>query len=237
MRTKEEEDYLIEAGRKLVSTHVYGCMTPMVEYVLEHIAAGHASNAPLNQDELYAQQYADGWDPDRIARWIEEEYGADWKDEIGSEAFWEEWRSERIAEMTLSEIAEAITKKAGKPWYNIVLGPEWGPYTDPEDHNNELIAWAQENDNVHVEPEPDDFERELRDYAETNYTPPDIYEWWFVSDWFGDKLTELGETVLVDDCNNRYWGRCTTGQAILLDGVVRCIVRQYPPEEYPGVYK
>lgn len=47
----------------------------------------------------------------------------------------------------------------------------------------------------------------------------EIYEWWVVSNWLYEKLKAKGHPVL-EWGNNYYWGRCTTGQAILLDGVI-----------------
>ena len=49
--------------------------------------------------------------------------------------------------------------------------------------------------------------------------PQEIYEWWSVTNWFADKLKAKGQCI-VSDGYNSYWGRCTTGQAILLDGVI-----------------
>ena len=45
----------------------------------------------------------------------------------------------------------------------------------------------------------------------------EIFEWWAVSDWLAAKLIEVGECVIE---GNSIWGRSTTGQAILLDGVI-----------------
>lgn len=47
----------------------------------------------------------------------------------------------------------------------------------------------------------------------------EIFEWWIVSEYLYRKLKELGRPVL-EWGNNYYWGRCTTGQAILLDWVI-----------------
>ncbi len=49
--------------------------------------------------------------------------------------------------------------------------------------------------------------------------PVEIYEWWIVTSYLYEKLKEKGQPVL-EWGNNYYWGRCTTGQAILLDGVI-----------------
>ena len=45
------------------------------------------------------------------------------------------------------------------------------------------------------------------------------YEFWIVDSWFGDKLKEKGE-IVADFLGFTIWGRCTSGQAILLDGVI-----------------
>lgn len=50
--------------------------------------------------------------------------------------------------------------------------------------------------------------------------PVEVYEWWAVSRWFGEKLKEQG-CVVIDSCGKSYWGREATGQSISLDG---CIV-------------
>lgn len=49
--------------------------------------------------------------------------------------------------------------------------------------------------------------------------PQEILEWWIVSDRLKQKLSEKGEAVL-EQVNNCYWGRTTSGQAILLDHVI-----------------
>lgn len=50
--------------------------------------------------------------------------------------------------------------------------------------------------------------------------PAEIYEWWAVSHWFGEKLREQ-EQVVIESWGKSYWGRCSTGQSISLDD---CIV-------------
>jgi len=42
----------------------------------------------------------------------------------------------------------------------------------------------------------------------------EVYEWWIVSDFLCRKLSELGHPVISSE---NIWGRCTSGQAILLD--------------------
>jgi len=47
----------------------------------------------------------------------------------------------------------------------------------------------------------------------------EIMEWWIVTDYLHRKLSEKGEPVL-EWGNNYYWGRCCSGQAIMLDSVI-----------------
>jgi hypothetical protein len=47
----------------------------------------------------------------------------------------------------------------------------------------------------------------------------EIYEWWIVSSFLAKKLKAQNQAI-IEWGNNFYWGRETTGQAILLDGVI-----------------
>ncbi len=53
----------------------------------------------------------------------------------------------------------------------------------------------------------------------------EVFEHWAVSNWLADKLTARGEKVLDFD-NFKVWARCTTGQAISIDGVIEDITRE-----------
>lgn len=53
--------------------------------------------------------------------------------------------------------------------------------------------------------------------------PKEIYEYWLVSPYLGERLKELGEAVL-ERFGAWVWGRTCTGQAIALDGVMEKIV-------------
>lgn len=52
-----------------------------------------------------------------------------------------------------------------------------------------------------------------------------MFEHWAVSSYLADKLREHGEKVLDFD-NFTVWARCTTGQAISIDGVIETIYRE-----------
>jgi hypothetical protein len=55
----------------------------------------------------------------------------------------------------------------------------------------------------------------------------EVFEFWLVTGWLGDKLEAKGERVVRDflglDC---VWGRTTTGQMISADGVIEEIARE-----------
>lgn len=47
----------------------------------------------------------------------------------------------------------------------------------------------------------------------------EIFEWWAITNWFGEKLKEQG-CIVIETWGKSYWGRCTTGQSISLDNCV-----------------
>lgn len=52
----------------------------------------------------------------------------------------------------------------------------------------------------------------------------EIYEYWLVSNYLGEKLEARGESVVETDFFHQpIWGRATTGQAIRMDGVIKAI--------------
>ena len=58
------------------------------------------------------------------------------------------------------------------------------------------------------------------EYAKNNGWEPEyreVYEWWMVDGWLCEMLQQNGECVIDSEA---IWGRCTTGQAILLDYVI-----------------
>ena len=63
---------------------------------------------------------------------------------------------------------------------------------------------------------------EAKNYKEDKETGeyPEIYEYWAVSKWLGDKLKEKGE-IIFEMLDFIVWGRQCTGQAIKLDEVIQ----------------
>jgi len=91
---------------------------------------------------------------------------------------------------------------------------------DHEDKEALLTAYLE-----HLETEG-----ELESFANGNDIQPhtnEAYEHWIVSDQLARELEERGEIVARDFMGMTIWGRCTTGQAILLDWVIRDIVEKW----------
>lgn len=56
--------------------------------------------------------------------------------------------------------------------------------------------------------------------------PNEIYEWWRVSSRLADDLIAASQPVL-RNCYGNWWGRCVTGQCIILDGTLQRIVERW----------
>jgi len=99
-----------------------------------------------------------------------------------------------------------------------------------DEKDEQLDLWQEELDGIKVLLELDEeneeylqVEESLEDKihnletADEQYS--EIYEWWLCSHWLSKRLEEYSQ-VIIRDGSNSYWGRCTTGQAILLDLVI-----------------
>ena len=72
--------------------------------------------------------------------------------------------------------------------------------------------------------EYEDYGYESEEEFEMDMMPKEIFEWWLVTEYFGNKLREKGIPVLENDYGF-WWGRTTFGQAMSLDGVVQEIYK------------
>lgn len=57
------------------------------------------------------------------------------------------------------------------------------------------------------------------EYESLDMNYEEVYEWWAVSRWFGEKLAGHG-CIVIESYGKSYWGRQTTGQSISLDGCI-----------------
>lgn len=65
--------------------------------------------------------------------------------------------------------------------------------------------------------ECENLENRIEELRDENDSYADVLEWWQVSPMLLEKLKDKGEVVI---SSFNYWGRCTSGQAILLDEVI-----------------
>lgn len=90
---------------------------------------------------------------------------------------------------------------------------------EDEDETREQRHAQAEDDNDTEQAEWLDAAREAcREHALDN--PSEVFEWWRVSEWLCGKLHEIGE-VTIDNGLGCWWGRTTTGQAFIMDGVLQ----------------
>jgi hypothetical protein len=54
--------------------------------------------------------------------------------------------------------------------------------------------------------------------------PQEIFEWWAVTPYMAERLSEIGEPILDNDFGT-WWGRTCTGQAICIDYTIRQLLR------------
>lgn len=66
-----------------------------------------------------------------------------------------------------------------------------------------------------------------RDFAQDN--PAEVFEWWRVDSWLCGQLDAIGE-VTIDNGFGTWWGRCATGQALIMDGVLQRIAASFERE-------
>lgn len=66
----------------------------------------------------------------------------------------------------------------------------------------------------------DDAREVCREHAQEN--PAEIYEWWRVDPWLCARLKDIGECV-IDNGYGCWWGRCATGQGLIMDGTLQRI--------------
>lgn len=122
-----------------------------------------------------------------------------------------EWMDKDIAQEIIKENKDDLIKDEYCSLFHLL---EENSLTDEKDElfvRHEIIDCIMNDE---------DFD--FSEYANDNnldYDYIEAYEFWNVSDFLGRKLREQGETV-VDILDFTVWARCTTGQAILLDGVI-----------------
>jgi hypothetical protein len=134
-------------------------------------------------------------------------------------------------------ILEADDPRAPFHWEDIT-----NMYPDPDNWEvEELEAWIVDNhsqadlDNMlemnldagdpEEGVEPDNYMYDLRYFIRDNAEAAEVYEWWLVSNWLAEKLSERGEVIIEPNI----WGRQAAGQAVYMDGIMQDIAMEFAP--------
>lgn len=189
--------------REFVEREVGVCVTREIEYILR--MSWDDSNAPYSWDDVenFNGPDTDDWDID-LCREFLDDHGGDYPDPNPFEMDKED----------LDEFAE----ENEIDWSDIVKYYEDG-YISVQDKRLIVITVIDEGEAEGL----DAWREAVRECAEEN--PPEIFEWWTVSNWLADKLYAKGECVIRNRFSPSLWGRQTTGQAIFLDGIIGEIKR------------
>lgn len=182
----------------LVEREVYCCMTSEVEYMLGRIEEGDADN-PFDEsvyDELYRPACPECG---RTGAFDEKTIGELSDDEIPREHGYID---------SLDDVGEGYQC------------PECGRLYETADEARDCCG---RNIPVYCCRDCGAILNET-EYDERDTLCPEIYEWWAVSVWFGEKLAEQG-CVVLPSYGKSYWGRETTGQSISLDECVSAIAK------------
>lgn len=97
------------------------------------------------------------------------------------------------------------------------LHPDWeGESETTATYDDERIR----ADVIREANDDDEYTDAWRDAVRDNAEEAEIYEWWRVSKHLAKELDAIGECVL-DNAYGTWWGRCTTGQSMMMDGVLQ----------------
>jgi hypothetical protein len=66
-----------------------------------------------------------------------------------------------------------------------------------------------------------------REHVQDN--PAEVFEWWRVSERLCQELRAIGQ-VVIDNDYGTWWGRCTTGQGFIMDGVLQQVAARHERE-------
>lgn len=98
-------------------------------------------------------------------------------------------------------------------------------YPDPSEWSaQDCKDWLE--DHVGTEYNEDDSEDTLRIVVRDYVEPADIMEWYRVTEWLADELEIIGEPVLSNEYGD-WWGRCATGQGLIMDGTLQQIAAKH----------
>ncbi|RQT19417.1 hypothetical protein DF044_01780 [Burkholderia contaminans] len=247
--TNIDQSALDERARQLVREEVHACVSMLISDLSKLVASADPSvlrEVSVDQDELFGICVQD--DHKSAAEHedyvlFENEYGEyvalqpedDVKGNLtleNLEYFEHAGKFYVLPEESVDEIKELDAPDQAKISEIIASaksredsGDTDGMFFEAETEHAVLTAYLNKH---YADDWYNDEQEAWRAACETNNIDPDTceaYEHWIVSGWLAGKLEERGEMVNRDICGLIVWGRCTTGQAICMDGVIKEIAR------------
>ena len=191
---------------KLVSREVGNCVSMLLDHFARHPEAIEGSDYTYEEDilplceilEYQEAAEAEGWeefidDPDDTYINLSDR-------QIVKVPTWRALcEEENLCEIDDKDEEDAEAEAYPEGWYRY---DELTFYNDADCERSQVDSWEDLCDVENIEPYRNE-----------------VYEHWTVSDWFARKLRERGHPT-GELFGLTIWGRCTTGQSILLDRVI-----------------
>jgi hypothetical protein len=100
-------------------------------------------------------------------------------------------------------------------------------YVDPDGWDvDQCREYLDDNLGMYTPMMDDTDEDEWREAVRDNAQPAEVLEWWRVTEWLCNELRSIGEVVISNEYG-QWWGRTTSGQSYIMDGVLQQIAAKY----------
>ncbi|MDA3780320.1 MAG: hypothetical protein PF487_08925 [Bacteroidales bacterium] len=90
--------------------------------------------------------------------------------------------------------------------------------------NDKILEITSVEEEADLEEMISQLEEDIEELGDLDFDDPEPLEYWIVSPFLAEKLKDRGQ-VIIDEYMSPIWGRESSGQAILLDGVIVDIVK------------
>lgn len=208
------ENELQDLCGKFVGREVYCCLTSEIEYILKKSWDDSDALYSYENDDIENLYYYRIEGIDLSGLNLSVVSNAELKKNIEEMENYADDYSEEDKDTLISEIDNYIDEMSNEmDDYDNLLDEPINDFTH-ERNTKQIEA---------IRTKLDDYKTEVEN-AESEMQ--EIFEWWAVSSWFADKLIAAGHPVIKNNYGVDLWGRCTTGQAILLDGIVRTLTKE-----------
>lgn len=207
-----------ELAERYADRDVWCCDSSLVDDALKLDGEGDLGKEFSYENVKNLRPDPSDWDLEQCKEWLEDK-GHDLPDPNP----WSNSRDGLIRLIHGDDMADAIEEFLG---HDEADGPA------PELSEDARIVMGASDDMLRetaieqIEDETIDGLHEWRQAVSDNAEDEEVYEWWRVSNWLGEKLVEIGECVM-DNNYGYWWGRCCTGQGFIMDGVLQRVAARH----------